>query len=120
MSKRLEFSRKTRAAIIERAGGYCESCKAALKPGESEIDHRLPCALGGEPTVANGRLLCKVCHKAKTASDVRSIRKADRVRDKSTGAKRPKRMIQSRGFEKKERKPKPGLPPRPIFKQIGE
>src|SRR5690606_19092516 len=66
---RVEFSRKVKAAIIKRAGGKCEKCNAALKAGEGEVDHILPCALGGEATVANGRLLCRVCHKAKTHTD---------------------------------------------------
>lgn len=87
---RLEFSRKTKAAIIARANGHCEKCSAALKPGEGEVDHVLPAALGGEPTIANGRLICRACHKEKSASDVRRIRKADRQRDKNTGAMRTK------------------------------
>lgn len=86
---RIEFSRKVRRQIIERAGGKCEKCGAVLKPGAGEIDHILAAELGGEATPANGRLLCKVCHKAKTADDVRRIRKADRQRDKATGAWKP-------------------------------
>lgn len=86
---RLEFNRKTRAAIIKRAAGKCEACEALLKPGEGEVDHILPDALGGKPDAANGRLICRVCHKAKTAADIGRIRKADRQRDKATGAVLP-------------------------------
>jgi 5-methylcytosine-specific restriction endonuclease McrA len=86
---RLEFSRKTKNAIIKRADGKCEACKANLKPGEGEVDHILPCELGGEPTIANGRLICRPCHKEKTANDIRAIRKSDRQRDKATGAIKP-------------------------------
>lgn len=89
MSKRMEFTRKIKALIIARANGKCEKCSAKLKTGEGEVDHILPCVLGGEATVANGRLLCRVCHVEKTSTDIRSIRKADRSRDKSTGAVRP-------------------------------
>ena len=46
---RKEFSRKVKAAIIKRAAGRCEACKAALKPGEGDVDHILPDALGGKP-----------------------------------------------------------------------
>ncbi|MDR9777250.1 HNH endonuclease signature motif containing protein [Rhizobium hidalgonense] len=116
---RMEFSRKTKAAIIARAAGKCEACSAVLKPGEGEVDHILPCALGGEPTVANGRLICRVCHVEKTANDIRSIRKADRSRDKASGAIAPKQKIRSPGFPVSEkaarRQAKPPLPPRQLF-----
>lgn len=85
--KRLEFSRKTKRIIFDRAGGHCEACHAALKSGEGEIDHTLPCGLGGEPTVANGRLLCRVCHRWKTRNDVAQIAKMKRQRDRNTGIK---------------------------------
>ncbi|MGR9130819.1 HNH endonuclease [Rhizobium leguminosarum] len=118
---RLEFNRKTKAAIIARAAGKCEKCAAVLKKGEGEVDHVLPCALGGEPTIANGRLICRVCHVEKTATDIRSIRKADRVRDKSTRAVVPKQKIRSQGFavsEKAERRQtKVPLPPRPLYRE---
>lgn len=116
---RLEFSRKTKVAIIARAAGKCEACSAVLKPGEGEVDHILPCALGGDPTVANGRLICRVCHVEKTANDIRSIRKADRSRDKASGAIAPKQKIRSAGFPISEkaarRQTKPPLPPRQLF-----
>lgn len=121
---RLEFTRKTKAIIIARAAGKCEACEAVLKPGEGEVDHILPCALGGEPTVANGRLICRVCHVAKSANDIRSIRKADRSRDKATGAIAPKQKIPGRGFPVSQsaakRQTKIPLPPRALFKPADE
>jgi hypothetical protein len=36
MGERLEFSRKVRKQIIDRADGKCEKCGAALKVGERE------------------------------------------------------------------------------------
>lgn len=112
---RLEFSRKTRAAIIARAAGHCEVCKAVLKAGEGEVDHILPCALGGTPEISNGRLLCRVCHAEKTAVDIRRTRKADRSRDKATGAIRPKQSIRAAPFPttaKAEKRQPKTLPPR--------
>lgn len=88
---REEFPRKIRAQAFERAGGCCEKCGAKLKVGEGEVDHVLPCALGGEPTLENAEVLCRVCHREKTNGDIARIRKADRQRDKFTGAKKPKR-----------------------------
>lgn len=121
---RVEFSRKTKAAIIARAAGKCEKCSAVLKPGEGDVDHILPCALGGEPTIANGRLICRVCHTEKTADDIRRIRKADRARDKSTRAIVPKQKIKSAGFpvsqKAAKRQARPPLPPRALFKPVDE
>ena len=70
------------------------------------MDHILPCALGGTATIANGRLLCRVCHREKTATDIRRTRKADRQRDKDTGAIRPKQAIKSRKFDTSQHKAK--------------
>ena len=116
---RRDFPRKVKAAAIARANGHCERCKAALKKGEAEVDHILEDALGGEPVLANAQVLCRVCHKAKTAERVRMIRKADRQRDKDSGAmkSRTKPKIRSAGFAKAERTPKPPLQPRPLYKE---
>lgn len=118
MSKRKEFSRKVRREAIERAAGRCENkaCGATLKPGEAEVDHILPLEMGGESVIANAQVLCRPCHKTKTAKDVRNIRKSDRARDKATGAIKPKGEIRSRGFDRKERKPKQELPPKQLFR----
>lgn len=121
---RLEFSRKTRRVIFARAGGHCEKCNAVLKPGEGEVDHILPCELGGEPTIANGRLICRVCHKLKTKNDVRQIRESDRQRDKHSGVVRPAGKIKSAPFPKSA-KAEPhaqnkGLPPLPRKKLYEE
>ena len=100
---RMEFSRKVKAQIIARANDKCEKCTAILKTGEGEVDHILPCALGGEATVANGRLLCRICHVEKTADDIRRVRKSDRQRDKASGALRAKSALAGR------KQPKPAL-----------
>jgi 5-methylcytosine-specific restriction protein A len=90
---RKNFSRKVQAEANARAAGKCESCRANLKVGESEYDHILPDDLGGAATLANCQVLCRACHKSKTGHDVRRMRKADRQRDKATGAIRPKGRI---------------------------
>ena len=98
---RREFPRKIKAAAILRANGCCEECGAKLKVGEAEVDHVLPDALGGEPILTNAKVLCKVCHRGKTTEDIGRIRKADRARDKHTGALAKPSFFQSRGFEKR-------------------
>lgn len=92
MSRR-EFSRKIRKAAFDRAAGKCEKCKAALKLREGEVDHILPDALGGEAVLANSQVLCRICHAEKSADDLRRTRKADRQRDKATGALRSQQKI---------------------------
>lgn len=119
---RKEFSKKVRREIIDRAAGKCEACGAILKKGEGEVDHILPCALGGLPVAANGRLVCKVCHKEKTAKDVGQIRKADRQRDAHIGARAPAKVkLRGQGFTKSEKvkAEKSPLPVRLLYR-IGE
>lgn len=103
---RLEFPGKVRDKAALRAGGRCEKCGGVYtKP---EFDHILPDALGGKPELANCMVLCRQCHKEKTAQDVKRIRKADRERRAHLGAKpHSARPIHSRGFPKKHREPKP-------------
>ena len=97
MTKRpasVEFPRKIKAAAFQRANGHCEACKLPFKGG-AEYDHILPAALGGLPTLANCRAICTPCHKAKTATDVQTVRKADRQRDRANNALSSKRKIPS-------------------------
>lgn len=118
MSRR-EFPRKVRQAALNRAAGHCDKCKAVLKPREGEVDHILPDVLGGEPVLANAQVLCRVCHAEKTADDIRRIRKADRARDKASGAVRPAGKLRSAGFAKssKQRVQRKVLPPRQLFEK---
>jgi 5-methylcytosine-specific restriction endonuclease McrA len=88
MSRR-EFSRKTKAQAFARAEGKCEVCSARLAPGKFRYDHRIPDALGGEPTLENCVVQCVACDAPKTATDVARIRKADRQRDKHNRAYKP-------------------------------
>lgn len=100
---RRDFPRKIKAQAILRANGCCEACSARLKVGEAEVDHILPDALGGEPVLSNARVLCRVCHGAKTADDIGRIRKADRQRDRHTGALAKPSRLKGAGFPKAER-----------------
>ncbi len=111
MSRR-EFSRKVKAEIWKRANGHCENCQAVLKPGEGDCDHIQPEGLVTEEqrqeplTAEHGQWLCNLCHPKKTRNDVRMMRKADRQRDKASGAYlKTKRPIEGRGFEPTEKDP---------------
>lgn len=111
---RREFPRKVKAAALARADGKCEKCTAALKLREGEVDHILPDILGGEPVLANAQVLCRICHAEKSAADIQRTRKADRARDKASGAFRSAVKIATR--PKEPRAPgKPALLPRNLF-----
>jgi hypothetical protein len=84
---RREFSKSVRVAAWERSNGQCEACTRKLFPGDIHYDHRIPDALGGEPTLENCDVLCRSCHGLKTTkADVPTIAKAKRIYAKHIGA----------------------------------
>lgn len=93
---RREFPKAVRAAAFLRSKGHCEECGTKLLPGRFAYDHVLPDGLGGEPTLENCAVLCSggraTCHGIKTAErDVPATAKADRIREKHLGIRKPKR-----------------------------
>jgi 5-methylcytosine-specific restriction endonuclease McrA len=110
--KREEFSSKTKDQAAQRANGFCEKCRAPMAGRRFEFDHVLPDALGGKATLANCQAICQKCHKEKTASDVRGIRKADRQRRASVGARREKAAIASPPKPDKPKRDQLDMPPR--------
>lgn len=125
--KRLEFSKKTRVARYDIAGGKCEAvwsekrCNAPLPP--VEYHHEKEAEAGGDNSLSNCRCVCVPCHKVLTAIFVRSIRKADRQRAEHLNAKpAPSKKIESAGFKKsakalarEARGPRQSLPPRRLY-----
>ena len=104
MTDRVEFTKKVRVEAFVRAGGLCEnpSCKAKLKVGEAEYDHRIPFYISRDSSLDNCQVLCRPCHRApgaKTADDQRTIAKIKRVKMKHEGTFPPSRAkLRSRGF----------------------
>lgn len=101
---RKEFTGKVKAAAALRANGHCEECTRRLSTGDFHYDHRIPDALGGEPTLENCKVLCLVCHKEKTRSlDMPRIAKGRRLRKREMGIKKRSSFACSRGskFKKK-------------------
>lgn len=82
---RFEFTRKQRLEMWTRANGCCEKCEAKLKAREGEYDHIIAQGYGGENTVENGQLLCRVCHGKKTGVDKSITEKVKRIHDKHFG-----------------------------------
>ena len=98
--RRLTPSQK--AQILERQAWTCGcGCGADLTDKRIDFDHMLCLALGGSDVPENIQALLYECHKAKTALDVRRIRKADRQKKyHETGRSRARRgpPMQGRGF----------------------
>lgn len=87
MTKRLEFSKRTKDQALARANGACEMCGARLSVGKFEFDHDVECEDGGDNSLVNCRVLCTACHREKTTRFIQRIRKADRQRAAFIGAK---------------------------------
>jgi 5-methylcytosine-specific restriction protein A len=60
---------KLRRAVRKAVSGQCAICLRLFLPSQVDIDHRIPLAKGGEDVDENVQILCKHCHKAKTAMD---------------------------------------------------
>ena len=118
MIKRREFSRAVRVQAIKRATTvtgqvFCQICGALCR--SFEVDHIIADSHGGEPTLENARIVCQSCHAEKSSKDTTTAAKIKRVEAKHLGATKPKAEIKSRGFDRKQRTPKPSLPPREIY-----
>ena len=97
---RAEFSRTTRRNALSRSGGLCEAsgtrfglpagqrCNAPLGYGV-EFHHDTEAEYGGDNSLGNCLAVCLPCHRYVTREFVRGLRKADRARDKHSGAVKP-------------------------------
>ena len=66
-----EYRRNKRAAW-ERSGHRCEKCGAGLEGRSHVCDHIVPLSDGGTSELANLKILCADCNRAKTAADRRA------------------------------------------------
>lgn len=93
---RLNIPRRKQSIVAQaraRDGFSCCICGA----WGNEVDHEIPLAVGGADSLENMRVLCKICHRAKTTSDAKLIAKTRRIIQKNEGTWRPRRR-------------KPGIP----------
>lgn len=112
---RKEFPRSVKAQIVYRATTpdgqiQCEGCGLILGKKPYHIDHTIPDALyldkSYKLTAEDGKLLgVECCHKPKTAVDVADIARAKRREAKHFGFSRPKKKLQSRGFDYPKKQP---------------
>ena len=66
---------KTRALVIQRAGGICQHEDGCTHKG-TDVDHIVNLAAGGNHDLNNLRLLCTWHHKRKTAQEAADARRA--------------------------------------------
>jgi NifB/MoaA-like Fe-S oxidoreductase len=106
--QRREFPQSVRKAAFARCcrngRPYCEGCGIEISARTGTIyEHVIPDGMGGEPTLENCKLHCKVCADEKTfTEDNPRMAKADRVLKKTYGlqaSRGPK--IRSPGFSKR-------------------
>lgn len=110
---------RVRQRVYDAHNGICHICDLPIKPGETwHLDHKKALIAGGENAEGNLAPAHAHCNLAKGQRESAEKAKVAKVRGKHIGAIQPKQSIQSRGFDRKERHPKPALPPRPLFKSI--
>lgn len=97
---RREFPAKIKVAAYERSKGRCERCTAFLVAGKFRYNHRIPDAIGGEPTLDNCEVLCLACDAPQTYEiDIPRIAKTRRIRKREAGVKKPRSLRQWRKFD---------------------
>jgi 5-methylcytosine-specific restriction protein A len=100
VTERQEFPAKVRLAAFERAKKKCERCPAMLIPGKFRYNHRIPDALGGQPTLENCEVLCLACDSEQTyKTDIPAIAKSKRIRKREAGVRKPRTMTRWRKFD---------------------
>ena len=95
------YTQREYDAQLAKQNGVCAT-PGCGSTGPFDADHEIPNAWEpGKPS----QLLCKPCHKEKTARvDAPRIAKVNRIRKKLAGLTRKKRKINSPGFDKTKTK----------------
>lgn len=101
-TKRRAMTKARRLAVFTAFDGYCAVCGSETPLEEGEADHELSLFLGGADNETNLVWKCGTCHSAKTHKhDAKAHAKVRRLIKKADPENRkPRRPIQSRGFQK--------------------
>lgn len=100
MTDRREFPAKVKVAAFERANKRCERCTSILIAGKIRYNHRIPDALGGEPTLQNCEVLCLSCDSVQTyTKDIPAIAKSKRIRKREAGVRKDRTIRAWRKFD---------------------
>lgn len=63
------FTHVQKRLVRERDGDVCRRCGSTEN---TEVDHIVPCHLGGTSEIENGQVLCRTCHREKTDEELRA------------------------------------------------
>jgi 5-methylcytosine-specific restriction endonuclease McrA len=96
---RKAMTKARRLRLYLACNGRCV-CGVKVPMAGTVIDHRIPLWMGGADDDANLRFLCPACDKPKTAKDKGDIGKVKRLIAREDGTRRPRKAIQSKGFDK--------------------
>ena len=78
--KRRRFSEDEYLRFWIASGGRCANCKRKIPVGEAwDLDHEHALCRGGDNEDANVRVLCSICHGAKTGDDLAESAKMKRI-----------------------------------------
>lgn len=85
---------RVRLRVFERTGGVCHITGRKIMPGDEwDVDHVIALCNGGEHRESNLAPALRAAHRAKTAGDVKTRAKSDRVRKKHLGIHQPKTRL---------------------------
>jgi 5-methylcytosine-specific restriction endonuclease McrA len=115
MTKRRSITTAMRLRIWAAHSGTCHLCQLPIHASRGEgwhVEHVKPLWLGGEDKESNMAPAHVDCHAPKTKEEATVRAKSNRQKARDIGAVTPKAKIASRGFAKRERPEKIGLPPR--------
>jgi 5-methylcytosine-specific restriction endonuclease McrA len=80
---------RVRIRVFLAGDKRCGHCTRQLRPGDHwDLDHVQALINGGENREANLQVLCRACHGAKTAGDVKEKAGTARVRAKHYGVRK--------------------------------
>lgn len=95
---RARLSVRKRAELFRDRDGICHICGGKISVGEAwELEHPIALAMGGADDDSNWQLAHVKCHKRKTAADMATIAKSNRVRARHMGVRKPAKF---RGWRK--------------------
>jgi len=107
--------RSCKLRIIDRQNNRCAITGIEFKDGDRiEFDHIKALWKGGENRESNLQAVLKLAHDVKTNKEATERSTSNRKKAKALGIRKPPTM-KSRGFDRKERRPKTPLPPRAIY-----
>lgn len=103
-TKRKPLTRRQRARMHDEHGSKCVVCLEPIPAGEPFIDeHIIPLAIGGSNDPHNRGPAHIGCAKIKTKRDQAIIAKAERIRAKHLGIRKPSRFPASRASKWKKK-----------------